>query len=76
MCLGVPMRILRLQDSTGVVESGGLELEVSLALVEDPRVGEFVLVHAGYAIQKIDEDEARDTLQLLRELLHLRQVSG
>jgi hydrogenase expression/formation protein HypC len=71
MCLGVPMRIVRMQDPLGVVESGGVELEVSLALIDDPRPGDHVLVHAGYAIHKIDQDEARAILETLRELVRV-----
>ena len=61
MCLAVPMELKAVQGDTGLVRMGGLEKEVSLALVESPQAGDFVLVHAGFAIQKLDKDEAEKT---------------
>ncbi len=51
-----------------VVESGGVRKRVSASLIEDARAGEWVIVHAGFAIQKLDEEEALETLKLLREI--------
>lgn len=66
MCLAVPTRVVRLIDEAWcVVDLGGVEKEVSTALVEDVAVGEYVIVHVGYALGRIDTVEAEKTLALL-----------
>lgn len=69
MCLAVPMRIVKVNDLEGEVDLGGATQKVRFDLIEDPREGEFVMVHAGFAIQKLDEQEAQKTLDLLREVV-------
>ncbi len=68
MCLAVPARIVDRKDLMATVEVSGVTREVSLMLLPDARVGDYVLVHAGFAIQTVDEEEARRTLELLEEL--------
>lgn len=72
MCLGIPGRITDVQDSeflrNGTVDFGGVTREVCLAYVPEAKVGDFVLVHVGFAISQIDEEEAERTLELLREI--------
>jgi hydrogenase expression/formation protein HypC len=68
MCLAVPMRLIEIREDRGVAEVGGMKREIGLQLLENPAVGDYVLVHAGFAIQKVDEAEARKTLALFREL--------
>lgn len=67
MCLAVPMKLLTRDDFEGVVELDGVRRTVSLMLLPEAEVGEHVLIHAGYAIGAIDEEEAQRTLDLLRE---------
>lgn len=68
MCLAIPARVTELcEGGTGVVELGGVEREVSLALVE-AGVGDYVIVHVGIAIAVLDEDEAKRTLALFAEM--------
>ena len=70
MCLAVPMKILTIKDSQAEVEIGGTRREVRLDIVDrQPRVGEYVIVHAGYAIHAIDEREAKETLDYFEEIL-------
>ncbi|HSH69533.1 MAG: HypC/HybG/HupF family hydrogenase formation chaperone [Deferrisomatales bacterium] len=70
MCVAVPGEILTLQpDGTAEVDFGGTRRSVSLALLGDAAVGEFVIVHAGFALHKVDPEEARETLALFREVL-------
>ena len=72
MCLGIPGRVDKIEDQTATVEFGGAARPVSLELVpEEVRVGDYVLVHAGFALERIDEDEARETLQMLKEAIGL-----
>jgi hydrogenase expression/formation protein HypC len=68
MCLGVPARIESISGNEAKVVVGGIELRASLDLLYDAKIGDYVLVHAGFAIQKVDEEEARKTLELLKEL--------
>ena len=67
MCLAIPSRIVRIDDGMAVIDVDGVRREVSLLLLEDARVGDWVIVHAGFAIQTIDEQAARETLQILRD---------
>jgi hydrogenase expression/formation protein HypC len=68
MCLGLPVRIESLEGEEAKVNLSGNILRISTSLLDDPKVGDYVLVHAGFALQKIDEDEAKKTLDLLKEL--------
>ena len=67
MCLAIPMRLIERRELAGTAEIDGVRREVGLMLCPEAQVGGFVLVHAGYAIGTIDEDEAHKTLALLRE---------
>ncbi|MCF6154326.1 MAG: HypC/HybG/HupF family hydrogenase formation chaperone [Candidatus Brocadia sp.] len=69
MCLAVPMKLIKNNGITGVVELGSLKKEIGLQLLEDVKVGDYVIVHAGYAIQKLDEKEAAETIALLESFL-------
>jgi len=68
MCVAVPMKIKKIKDDKGVVGIGGTEREVSFKLLNDIQVGDYVIVHAGFAIQKLDEKEALETLKLFKEM--------
>lgn len=68
MCLAVPMKLIKHNGITGVVELGSLQKEIGLQLLENVKVGDYVIVHAGYAIQKLDEKEAAKTIALLESL--------
>lgn len=68
MCLAVPMRLESVTANRGVVAYSGGHYDVRLDLVTDAKVGDYVMVHTGVAIAKIDEAEARATLRLLREM--------
>lgn len=69
MCLAVPGRLVELYENKGIVEVGSIRREVFMNLLPDARIGEYVLVHAGCAIEIIDEDEAKKTLDIMKELL-------
>ena len=68
MCLAVPVLIQNIEDTRAVVELGGVKRTISLMLTPEARVGNYVLVHAGYAIGILDEEEAKETLHLLEEM--------
>jgi hydrogenase expression/formation protein HypC len=67
MCLAVPGKILSIDGMTGVVNMNGVEVNAGLQLVPEAKVGDYVLLHAGFAIQVIDEEEALETAELLAE---------
>lgn len=69
MCLAVPGKILSIDNYKGVVEIGNMKREIFIHLIPDVKVGQYVLVHAGCAIQTIDEEEAAKTLEIIKELL-------
>ena len=72
MCLAVPAEVLeKKENDLALIEIGGVRKDVSLMLVDNVDVGDYVLVHAGFAIEKIDEDEAEKTMQLLEEFIQL-----
>ncbi len=68
MCLALPMRITALEGARATIAVEGLEQECSVMLVPDAAVGDYVLVHAGFAISVLDEAEAQETYDLLREI--------
>lgn len=67
MCLAIPSKIVKVDNQMAVIDVDGVRRECSLLLVEDAREGDYVIVHAGFAISKIDEAAAQETLALLRE---------
>ena len=70
MCLGVPMQVISIDGTDIVVEIDGVRREASLMILDDEvKLGDFVIVHAGFAISRLDEDEARETLEMMREAL-------
>lgn len=68
MCLGIPAKVLSVAGETASVEVGGATREVSVILLDGVEPGEWVILHAGFAIQKLDPEEAGKTLALLREI--------
>ncbi len=69
MCLGIPAKIVKIENNMGTIDMEGTQREVSLLLQEDAKVGDYVIVHAGFAIQKVDEEEALETLRFLRQMV-------
>jgi hydrogenase expression/formation protein HypC len=69
MCLGVPMKILELHDDGfAIAESGSVNLKISTKLLEKVNLGDYVIIHAGFAIEILDEKAAMETFALLKEL--------
>lgn len=69
MCLSIPGRIIEKEGDAARVDVDGNVVEASLMLIEDAEVGDFVLVHAGVAIEKYEEEDALETIRVLREAL-------
>ncbi len=69
MCLGIPGKIIEISDIMAKVDVAGVRKEVNLMLMENPGIGDYVIVHAGFAIQKVDEEEALETLKIINDLI-------
>ena len=74
MCLAVPVRVVSIEGNEAEVEIGGVRRRVSIMLTPEANVGDYVLLHTGYAINVIDEAEAQETLKLLEEMASLDEV--
>ena len=76
MCLAVPARVIEIgDDGTARVDVGGVRKEICLALVDGVAVGDYVIVHVGYALNRLDPEEAEKTLDLFRQMGELAQVT-
>jgi hydrogenase expression/formation protein HypC len=80
MCLGVPGKIIEVYESNelkmGKIDFGGVVRESCLEYVPDANVGEYVIVHVGFAISLLSEEEANETLELLREIINIEEEIG
>ncbi|MFP4083873.1 MAG: HypC/HybG/HupF family hydrogenase formation chaperone [Desulfonatronovibrio sp.] len=75
MCLAIPMEIQSIEDNVAQVEVGGVKNQVRLDIIDQPpQVGDFVIVHAGFALRRIDREEGLETLKLFQEGLGLELV--
>ncbi len=68
MCLAIPMEIKQIDGNEAVAEAGGIRKEVRLDLLEGAEIGDYILIHTGYAIEKLDPVEARETLELIKQV--------
>ena len=69
MCLAIPLKLTKKEEVKGWVEIGSTKREVNLIFLPEVKVGDYVLVHAGFAISKVDEKEARELLELLSNVI-------
>ncbi len=75
MCLAIPSKVVDIKDSTATIDVYGALRDISLILLEENiQVGDYVLVHAGFAIQKIQEAEAEETLKLFQQFFGLEDI--
>lgn len=69
MCLGIPMKILKIEGDRAMVSAGKIERRIAINFLTNPMIGDYVIVHAGFAIEKINPEKAEETLQMLKEVL-------
>lgn len=69
MCLAVPIKLVEIKNGFGIVEKDGIKRKVNISLLENPQIGDYLIVHAGFAISVVDEEEALNTLNLLKEII-------
>jgi hydrogenase expression/formation protein HypC len=74
MCLAVPVRVVSIEGDEAETEIGGVRYRASIALTPEVMVGDYVLLHTGYAIGVVDEVEAKETLKLLEEIARVSEV--
>lgn len=71
MCIAIPSKIVKIENNMATIDVDGAKREASLLLLDDPKIGDYVIVHAGFAIHKIDEADALESLKLMREAMSL-----
>lgn len=80
MCLGVPGKVVEIYEAGGLkmgkVDFGGVTREACLAYVPDIQIGEYTVIHVGFAINRLDEKEAKESLDLLQEIINLEDELG
>jgi len=69
MCLAVPVKVVSIEGDQAEVDIGGVGRKVSIALTPEAKVGDYVLLHTGYALNVLDEEEAQETLSLLKRMV-------
>ena len=75
MCLAIPVRVVELLDEAmAIVDLGGIRKEISLALVDGVQVGDFVILHVGYALSRLDPEEAERTLALFADVAAVQAI--
>ncbi|MFX1411864.1 MAG: HypC/HybG/HupF family hydrogenase formation chaperone [Promethearchaeota archaeon] len=68
MCLAIPGKILKINENSALVDFDGIKQNVVIALIQNPEVGKYVVVHAGYAIEQMDEKDALEAIEQWKEL--------
>lgn len=77
MCVGVPSKIVKIDDYMATIDVEGAQREISLLLLnEDVKVGDYVIVHAGFAIQKIREEDAKENLRLMKKIFGIEEEAS
>jgi len=73
MCLAIPMKLISIEADKGVVELSGVKKEISLNLLKEVEIGDYLIIHAGFAIEKLNEEEANKTLAIWEEITNLQK---
>jgi hydrogenase expression/formation protein HypC len=68
MCLAIPGKVLEINGNSALVDFDGIKQNIIIALIQDPEIGKYVIVHAGYAIEQINEEDAMEAIQQWREI--------
>jgi len=68
MCLAIPGKILEIDENTALIDFDGIKQNVIVALIQNPEIGKYVIVHAGYAIEQINEEEAMEAINQWKEI--------
>ena len=75
MCLAIPGKVVEIKGNLAIVDFGGVKREADISLLNEIKVGDYVIVHVGFAIQKLDQKEAEVTLNIWNEILENEEIS-
>ncbi|TFG22951.1 MAG: HypC/HybG/HupF family hydrogenase formation chaperone [Promethearchaeota archaeon] len=75
MCLAIPGKIINIEGNSALVDFDGLKQNVIIALIQNPEIGKYVIVHAGYAIEMINEEEAMDAIKQWKEIAEDQDIN-
>ncbi len=73
MCLAIPMKILKIENNIAFAEVGEIEYQANLDIISDARVGDYIIVHAGFAIEKLDEETALENLKIWQDIAEFEE---
>ena len=73
MCIGIPAKVVEIQGTSGKVDYQGVQRETSFLMLPDVKVGDYVILHAGFAIKKLSAEEAEETLRLIEEMVRIEK---
>lgn len=78
MCLGIPAKVVKIEENGmfATVDAEGVETRIAIGLLTDVKPGDYVMIHAGYAVEKVDQDEAKERLRIWEELLAYEEDAG
>ena len=68
MCLAIPMRVIEIKGQEAIAEIGGIKRKANIQLVENVKVGDYLIVHAGFGIEKLNEEDAKETIAMFQEM--------
>lgn len=68
MCLAIPVRVIAVKNDSAIIDADGVQREVNIALIDKVEIGDYIVVHAGFAIQKWDNDDVTDYKQIMDEM--------
>ncbi|RLD52321.1 MAG: hypothetical protein DRJ05_17525 [Bacteroidetes bacterium] len=74
MCLSIPAKVEKIENETATVSVGGTQYEASLQMLDDVHVGDYILMHTGFAIQKLDPEEAEESLKTFQEFEEMNKM--
>ncbi|MFH0874650.1 MAG: HypC/HybG/HupF family hydrogenase formation chaperone [archaeon] len=66
MCYAIPAKIISIQSDTANVDYGGVTKKINLSLIDNPKLGDYILIHAGFAIEKLDKKSAEESIEIIR----------
>jgi len=70
MCLAIPVKVIKINGEKAIVDANGLQKEISIMLLPQIKAGDYVLLHSGFAIKRVDLEEAKETLKLVEEIIN------
>jgi len=76
MCLAIPAKIIKIENRTAISDMMGNEVRADISVMPDVKVGDYILIHAGFAIQRIDERDAQETLTLFQQMFEKQETNA